>query len=230
MRVAVSDIDTYRYYLDDEDGDFDKLLRRLRREEPETIEMRAGKALHRFLETGAQPGHTFGLSLDESILNTPFDDGYQSIDIDGFRFDFSRLEATLPLQPLREIKAEKEYIINGTSVMLVGKVDGMDGLAIDDHKFTTSYFTPDRYFDAYQWRLYLDIYEANRFKYNIFIGKGLGKEGKIETGSDGIARVKLTDFVPFPLVRYPELHADCLRVLGEYVEFAKRYLVPQEVV
>ena len=40
---------------------------------------------------------------------------------------------------------------------------GIDGLRIEDHK-TTSRFEPDWYLPGYQWRLYLDIFGASRFR------------------------------------------------------------------
>src|SRR5690606_28161709 len=86
--------------------------------------------------------------------------------VDGFTFSFDT-DAEIDLPPLREMKATMQIDIGGTLVTLVGKVDAIHGKRIDDHKFTAK-FDPDRYLDSYQWRVYLEIFGADVFRWNIF--------------------------------------------------------------
>lgn len=189
MRVSVSDLDQYKYYLDS-DLSLEDLLRRLRRQEPPSYAMLAGSALHTILE------HSCG------ELTECEQDGVT------FRFEIDR-ELTIP--EFREVKMEKEYTVNGKTVTLVGIVDAMDAGTIYDHKLT-SRFDAERYMAAYQWRAYLDMFNCNKFVYNIFVGQDKGDYHLIHT------------FEQMPLYRYDGMRDKLIGMVGEFMEFAKIHL------
>lgn len=149
MRVSVSDVDAYRYYLESEDMTLDALLSRLRRETPPTENMRAGTALHKLLED-ATPSE---IDLWE---------------MDGFTFRFD-VDTEIALPAVRELKATGSYVIEDVLVTLVGKVDAIHGKRIYDHKLT-SRFDAEKYTNAFQWRAYLVLLDGDKFTYNVFTG------------------------------------------------------------
>jgi hypothetical protein len=194
MRISVSDLDQLRYYKDSE-MELSDLLARLRRETPPTREMQAGTALHKFLDLSENGGDI------------------EQIDVDGFRFRFE-LDGEIALPQIRELKALKEYDINGQAVTLVGKVDALNGLTVYDHKLSAS-FDAERYTDALQWRAYLVIFGAKQFTYNVFVG---GEEAK--TGE-----WKIREFHQVSFYTYPGIERDILKAVTEYVQFANQHLV-----
>lgn len=149
MRISVTDLESYRYYRDSDEMALEDFLRRMRREEPPTEQMMAGRALHSILED-AKPG-----SVDAAKR-------------DGFDFLFDA-ECHVPLTPIRELKGEMEIQTPIGLVTLVGVVDGLEA-GIADHKLTAR-FDAERYGDSYQWRCYLVMFGGHQFIYNVFVGR-----------------------------------------------------------
>jgi Fe-S-cluster containining protein len=149
VRISVTSLDAYRYYCDSE-MELDALLRQLRKEEPPTPQMLAGKALHAALET--------------------FDGGdVFTLERDGYKFKFVG-ECAIALPDIRELKGEMQIDTSVGPVTLVGIVDGMDGTEVFDHKLTAQ-FNAEKYADSYQWRCYLTMFGGRKFTYNCFVGK-----------------------------------------------------------
>lgn len=192
IRVSVSDLDALRYWRNSEDMDLGAILRRLRKEEPPTEAMMAGSAFHAFLENAGE-------------LNAV------NITQDGFRFHFA-IDGAIALPPIRELKAEKVYMIDGEPMELVGVVDGMFGTLVEDHKLTARY-DAENYTDALQWRCYLDMFDAESFRYNIF---------EARKNSDGVYVVRA--FYPMTFFRYPDLQSDVTTALRDFLGFAKAHL------
>lgn len=190
IRVSVTDIDAYIYFRDHDNGDFDKLMCQLRKEEPQTEPMRAGSAFHKAMEM-AQPGDMVALEAD------------------GYYFAISpNVEMTLPR--FRELKLECQMdsgIRSNLTVTLVGKVDGLDYNVVHDHK-TTSRFVPDTLLDSYQWRFYLLASGADVFQWNVF-----------EIKATGDREYEAFDFHVLRQYRYPGLAEDCKRMLCEFLTF-----------
>ncbi len=122
--------------------------------------------------------------------------------------------ATVRLLPIAEQKIEKVYDTPIGPVRLKGKIDGTDGVEVLDFKFTGK---PD--FEAlertYQWRCYLDMAEAQRFRWEVFtIRKPLKSEtawrvSKVET---------LRQFA------YPGMLEDVHRAVVDAAVFIDRYV------
>lgn len=149
MRISVTDLDSWRYYKASEDMDAEALLRRLRKEEPPTKAMLAGRALHSALENAGEGEMDFA-------------------EADGFKFRFMA-DCQIPLLPVRELKGEMLIQTPVGFVTLVGVIDGLDG-AVYDWKLTER-FDAERYADSYQWRSYLTMFNARQFVYGVFEGK-----------------------------------------------------------
>lgn len=198
MIVSVSNLDLYRRYRLDEEFELDELLAMLRREQGPTLAMRAGTAFHSVLE------HTDMSTLDVSGA-------------DEFVFTFE-LDDEISLPPVREMRGQRDYYIGGHVVTLKGRVDGLDGVAIYDHKLT-AHFDASNYVDSYQWRCYLAIFGARQFTYNVFVGS------RAKESPEGLIAWRVTDFHKLSLFTYPELERDVERELARYVDFAQRYLI-----
>lgn len=192
LRVSATDIDQLRYFHDTDDMELADLIARLKHLMPSSEAMEAGTALHAALEH-AEPGAHKGLTRD------------------GFTFSFET-DAEIDLPPIREMKATRLYLIDDCEVTLVGKVDGIHGKRIDDHKFTAK-FDADRYFDSYQWRLYLEVCNADHFRWNVF-----------EALESAPRNYLIRNVHKIDQRRYPGMGEDVQRALAEFVLFARQHL------
>lgn len=194
MRISVTDIDQFHWFLNHEDMPLEDLLSRLRREGEETEAMRAGSALHHALE--------FSTAGNHSVLQA-----------NGYTFHME-IDGELDMPEFREIKAEKVYNVNGIPVELVGMVDALHGTRVDDHK-TTKRFDAERFFDGYQWRFYLDMFRANQFRWNVFEMREDKKHERTYI---------VHGFHQPSQWRYPGLEADCQRELSRFVDFVCEHM------
>lgn len=193
MIFRVSEAETFRQWRDDEEAELSALLARLRGIEPPSQAMLAGTAFHAILERA---------SAGEVI---------EHAEQDGFRF-IVEVEAELALSPIREYRAQKQY----PGIAITGQLDHLDGLRVEDHK-TTGQFDPDRYLFGYQWRLYLDIFDAQVFRWNIF------EMREIDPSVYLVHRMHQLE-----QRRYPGMEMDCERLAVDLAEFAKRNM-PERV-
>ena len=193
IRVSSTDLDQLRYYRDDENNmELAELIARLKHLMPSSEAMEAGTALHNALEN-AEPGDHAGFTAD------------------GFTFSFDT-DAEIDLLPMRECKATRDYVFGDVTATLVGKVDGIHGKRIDDHKFTAK-FDPDRYLESYQWRAYLEVFNADQFRWNIF-----------EANESAPKNYIIRNVHKLTMHRYPGMAADLERELGAFIAFARDHL------
>ena len=192
LRVSASDIDSFRYYRESEGMDLTAFLDRMRRKEPPTPAMLAGAALHKALES-AEPGD------------------YGALKADGYSFDI-QADAEVDLPDIRERKSARDYIVGDCAVTLVGKVDAIRGRRIDDHKFTAR-FDAERFLSSYQWRIYLEIFGAYEFRWNVFAGR------EVEPN-----RYVISAIHPLRTFRYPGMGEDVARELALFVDFIRGHL------
>lgn len=186
MRARVSSIESFRRWREDEEQTVDDLVHWLTHDEP-SEPMRAGTAFHKALEL-AVPG-------DHSTL---YADGYT----------FHLPEAELALPTIRELRAFANY----GPLQVTGCVDCLFGRRIDDHK-TTSRFDAERYLGGYQWRFYLDLFDANVFRWNVFEIREL------------TPRVyEVAEPQTLEAYRYPGMHEDCARLAADFYAFAQQHL------
>lgn len=144
IRLSVTDLDQYLYWLELEDAGPEWLIDRLTIFEPSPA-MQAGTAFHGALEH---------LTNSASLLVH-----------DRYTFTFE-CDAEIRLPQQRELKIEREIL---PGIILSGKIDGLDGNRIVDYKLTER-LDAERYMDSMQWRAYLMLFETNEFEYSIFEG------------------------------------------------------------
>jgi hypothetical protein len=141
--------------LREDDMELAELIARLKHLMPSSEAMEAGTALHKALEL-AEPASSKGFEAD------------------GFTFSFET-DAEIDLPPSARSRRPATTSSTTCVVTLVGKVDAIHGKRIDDHKFTAK-FDPDRYLDSYQWRLYLEVFDADDVPLEHLRGRRVGAE------------------------------------------------------
>lgn len=189
----VSNIEAFRQWRDDYEAELSDLVQRVTGEFPPTEAMQAGTAFHKALELAG--------------------DGFtDTLEADGYRF-FIDCDVTLELAAIREIRASKTYMVDGLPFIVSGQLDAIEGKRIDDHK-TTSRFDPERYLDGYQWRLYLDIFGADVFRWNVF-------EVKQEAVLPDMQEWTVTAAHRIEQHRYPDLGEDCARIVGQFARLVR---------
>lgn len=147
IRLSVTDLDGYLYWLGNEAAELGELITRLRGQEEPTVQMRAGRAFHKVFEE-SKAGEI------------------QTIAADGFTFDFA-IDRDIAVPDVRELKGEIVLPTHVGPVTLVGKVDALNGATVIDYKLTER-FEAERYADSYQWRAYLLMFSGTRFDYEVF--------------------------------------------------------------
>lgn len=192
MRVSATELDAFRYYRDSKDAELEPLLAQLRRALPPTEPMLAGRAFHKALEL-AEPGEV-GV-----------------FEAEGYRFEIAA-DVEIDLPNVRELKATRDYLIDGEPVTLVGMVDAIHGQRVDDHK-TTSRFDPERFLGGLQWRVYLEVFGADEFRWNVFEWREVEPKTYV-----------VHAFHSLTAYRYPGIAADVERELGLFVDFARQHL------
>lgn len=196
MKHRVSNVEAFRQWEADEEASLDDLLARLRGESEPSAAMIAGTAFHRALELAQT-----GIAADEISANDHTFIFVSDMDVE--------------LAPIRELRASKTYIVDGDPITISGQVDQLDGLRIDDHK-TTSRFNPDRYLEGCQWRLYLDIFGAQRFRWNVF---------EIAPMDEPLT-YQVTACHRLEQYRYPGLPEDCQALVERFARFVREHLQP----
>lgn len=203
MRISVTHLDSYLYWLSS-DMELDQLLARIKGEEPPGPSALAGRAFHSLLEN-AEPGQEFG------GLNSPIVDGHQ--------FVFA-IEEELALPPVRELKAEEVFQTPSGPVTLVGKVDALNGLTVQDYKLTER-FDAEKYMESLQWRAYLTMFDAWRFVYDVFVAR-------YDVAPSELTQVVIYDYHRLPLCAYPGMRADVERAVAGLAEIIATHL-PERV-
>lgn len=211
LRISVTTIEAYRYFLEYEWKTEAELIANIRGEFTPNNYMRAGTAFHNILET-------------PEACRTP--SGYAS---GGIAFDKDSIDQCLALYDQRgafEVKTTKDYHVNGETVTVVAKADQLLGLEVVETKTKWAPFDIDGYLAACQWRYYLDIFEARRACYKVFCLEGLDDA----IAGDGV--IELKSIETFNVYPYPALHSDCTALVTDFVEYVnfrklRDYLLPR---
>jgi hypothetical protein len=194
MLYRVSELELFRQWECDSETDAAWLVNRLTHFEPNEA-MVKGTAFHAALEQ-ASCGAT------------------DRIDSQGYTFLFDG-DFTVQMPRIREIRRYKDY----GGITVTGKADGLImGKAVVDYK-TSAHFDAERYFTGYQWRLYLDIFGADLFRWMVF-----------EMSEDAFDPHVYTVHTLHVLeqFRYPELERDCTDLAQRFKAFAEQYLARPE--
>ena len=191
ITARVSHVAAYARWKQEEDSDIGWIVNQII-SNVETEAMARGTAFHKFLEL-AKCGET------------------ELACIDGFTFSFPG-DFSLYLPKMRELRKGKDY----GSITISGQVDAIEGKTIYDHK-TTERFDAEGYLQSWQHRFYLDIFEADRFVWNVW-------EMKYNGGDEVSQLYEVRALHTLEQYRYPSMPSDCLALAQEYREFAEKYL------
>lgn len=201
MLARVSNIEAYRQWKNwqplfdgQEEPTIEDLVRFITVDEPSEA-MKAGTAFHKAMENAGDGLHT-------------------QFEANGYTFLLP--DAVIALPTTRELRAYGQY--GGLTV--TGQVDGVEGRIVTDHK-TTAKFDPERYLNGCQWKFYLDIFDANEFRWNVFVLK------ELEPLVYGVSAPQI-----LTACRYPELHDQCEKLAADYLAFARVHLreeIPEAV-
>ena len=157
--------------------------------------MRAGTALHEFLEKAGE-GEIPEAKVQDIIF--VFDCDFQ-----------------LPIPQFREQRRFKDY----GELRVTGKTDALTGKRMADYKLIIDHQVEgEQYMDSYQWRFYLDIFDADVFDYFIFQAEEVGAN---------ILHIK--DVHKITMYRYPDLHQDCSDLAAEFYDAAQRSIELRQI-
>lgn len=200
MLARVSNLEAFRQWKLDEESELGDILPWLNGTAPASPAMLAGTAFHSALER-AKEGQF-------DVLKSP-----------GYVF-YVQADIALELPEIREIRCSKKY----GPLTVTGQVDAIVGKRVEDHK-TTSQVNAERYFSGYQWRYYLEIHNADVFRWNVFEIREAPAYflNGLEEPPEGIPYV-VHGFHQLEQYRYPGMDRDCERLAEEYYEFASKHL------
>lgn len=205
MKYRVSNVERFRQWEQDEDGDTAALIADICGLGEPSKAMAAGTAFHKVLEQFAAPGEV-----------------WNEAGADGFRFMFPT-DFELEVTPVRELRASKVYIVDGQPITISGQVDAIHGLRIEDHK-TTARFDADRFLSGYQWRLYLDIFQAAQFRWNVFEIQEVESTAPTDGFELPPAEYEVVAQHQLEQYRYPELANDCQSLVARFARFVRDHI------
>lgn len=201
-RISVTLLDAYNTFLHTNEESYGFNL---------TYEMLANQIKGIFVPSDKMK---IGTKLHEFIEGEPISVG-QIVDYETGDFVITKeiydtinnFRATYP-HMIHELKATKKVQIGIDTITLVGKVDGINGYEVHDHKFTGR-IDLEKYYESYQWRYYLWMWDQmHSFVYNLF---------KVDHWEDP-NKIDGEQFVMYP---YDGLEDDCYSLLLCFVNFVK---------
>ena len=204
MRLRVSTLEAYRRLLQTEYGDEAELAERMRRGQwtddgQQKWQMLAGTAWHRALA-----GEAPDAALMEQKPAVYRYGGYWFAE-DDIEAGRSHVGAGV-----KEVTGS----IQLAGAEIEGTCDTINGLVIQDAKTKFSYPSAKDYESSLQWRLYLLIFGAKRFQYNLFCFR--------DPDSSGFCA--LTNVIQFCFWAYPQMQADCERWVREFLAWNEQTL------
>ena len=200
LEMRVTMLESIRYWKSQEDAPLSDLLARLAQTAPATRKMQAGSALAKFFERAE--------SIDDPQSTGEVDE----VEQDGWRFRFDA-HVKLNLAPVREMEFFDIFQTPYGPVKLTGHCDQLDGITVCDQKLVEQFEVEGKYTESMQWRSYLAILGARRFRYDVFVGRI----------DDNENLVTITGYHPVHFYTYPGIRDDVHRAVVELAEVWTRY-------
>jgi len=197
MRLSITTVEAFRLWRDTGDWmDLADLEATIKKASVPTEKMLRGIAFHSVLE--------------RPVSETPFaEKQYRMSASDGtadFIFAGEGIDRVLqiwPKLPAPEVKST--FDVDGITV--VGVADALEGVTVWEAKCTEK-IDVENYFDSFQWRALLKLYDATVAKYVLAQGRDCG--GRF---------IAIDNVLPMTLYRYPKLDEDVRRLVGDCAQF-----------
>ena len=113
---------------------------------------------------------------------------------------------------ISEVSSGKVYKTRLGDVMINGTLDVLHGVEIRDIKCRFSSLDPSDYVESSQWKFYLDIFDCDTFKYDVF-------EYKNYKSGLNVSRCGLVRHEPIPCIRYAALEHDCTLLVSDFLDY-----------
>lgn len=118
---------------------------------------------------------------------------------------------------VHEVTINKVYETAYFPIQVTGRIDGIEGVQVHDHKTKFRNIDWHEYLDSIQWRIYLDQLNADIFWYNVFEVKGF--EALIGSQSFTLPEVEFISHEPLKCTRYVAMEDDITALLNSFLEY-----------
>ena len=107
--------------------------------------------------------------------------------------------------------------VDGEDYCITGCADILNGLHIRDIKTKYSYISDEDYINSFQWRMYLQLFNADKFTFDLFLFNGYKKD---KNGLD-VRGIPIVKHDPIECLRYKDMERDNIQLISEFVRWAK---------
>lgn len=157
MRISVTTVESFRLYLDTEWMTFERLKNQLTEGFVTTPIIERGSSFHELMET--EPSDRWDkYGVFDKTKAYKVNDWSWSVD------DIDRIESA---GGDKELKAEIKFDLPQGEAILVGKVDRIKDMIIEDYKVTEGAFMADKYLNSCQWKYYCLMFGLPHFRYRV---------------------------------------------------------------
>ena len=167
-----------------------------------------GTAFHNIVELGeaAFKYDTQGFVVSSDNVQVLMDKA-QILEALNYRYDMAGAVYETPIG--------RDYNEGIFPIHVTGRVDVIHGSDVRDIKTKYSESHAEDYMDSYQWRLYLEILEADRFYFDVFEFKRYDKD---RNGID-VRGLPLVRTIPVECLRYDDMERDNLMLIDNFREY-----------
>lgn len=200
MRLSITTIEAFRLWRDTGDWmDLRDLEATIKRETAPNEKMLRGSAFHSILE---RPSVCVETSLEGPQYRVGALDGGRD-----FVFAGEGISRVLRLWPSDGSFPEVKSTFELDGITVVGVADALSGIEIHEAKLTEK-IDVEKYFDSFQWRALLKLYNATVAKYLLAQGRDTG--GRF---------IVIESVLPMTLYRYPQMDDDIRRLVNDCAQF-----------
>ena len=209
-RISVTSLEKFRRFVagaspfDTEESLLDTLSGEFKGNEYTFI----GTAFHNIVEQG-EAAYTFGADGIRSMV-----DGTEVIMSYEQAFTALRYRYRMP-EAIYEVPVGKDYLTAAFPIHVTGRADVILGNDVRDIK--TKYSAPkaEEYMESCQWRFYLEMFNADRFVFDVFEFRGYDKS---KHGTD-VRGLELRPFDPIECIRYTTMQEDNQKLVSDFCDY-----------
>jgi hypothetical protein len=179
-----------------------------------------GTAFHRIIEEGEK---AYTVETHRGQTETAPDTVRASVNIEGKTVVFNRQQLDTALAykrqlrgALHEIPAKKVFPTRYGDITVYGTTDVLHGTYLRDIKTRFSACKQQDYIDSYQWRIYLSLFDAVGFMYDIFEFRSY----KPEMGTD-VTGCPVVAHEPVMCLPYASMESDLTTLFNEFIEYVR---------